>query len=184
MAVSLVNSSGSKLVRHSDFRARTTTETTTKLTTQIRQQQIRQKNLRRIGTWNVQTLLKPGKLENLKIEMKKQKLDILGISEMRWSGTGDFWSEDYRIIYSGPEEGRTGINGVGIVLEKALGLRVTGYVQHSDRIIMVKVKTEPNDTIIIQLYMPTSGAPDEEIEKIYDEVNKLIDTTKADDNIG
>uniref|UniRef100_A0A8D8Z0H2 Craniofacial development protein 2 n=1 Tax=Cacopsylla melanoneura TaxID=428564 RepID=A0A8D8Z0H2_9HEMI len=178
MAVSLVNSSGSKLVRHSDFRARTTTETNTKLTTQKRQ-----KNIRRIGTWNVQTLLKAGKLENLKIEMRRQKLDILGISEMRWNGTGDFWSEDYRIIYSGPEEERTGINGVGIVLEKALGLRVTGYVQHSDRIIMVKIKTEPNDTIIIQLYMPTSGAPDEEIEKIYDEVNKLIDTTKADDNI-
>lgn len=129
------------------------------------------------------TLLQAGKLENLKMEMSLQKLNILGISEMRWPGTGDFWSDNYRIIYSGTEEGRTGMKGVGIILEKSLGQRVTGYIQHSDRIILVKLNTKPNDTIIIQVYMPTSNAEDEEIDRLYDELNNLNDKTKGEDNV-
>ncbi|KAI5711321.1 hypothetical protein M8J75_016072 [Diaphorina citri] len=115
--------------------------------------------------------------------MKRQNIDILGISEMRWQGAGDFWSDDVRVIYSGTEEGRTGMKGVGIVLEKSMGLRVTGYVQHSDRIILVKLKTEPNDTIIIQVYMPTTNAEDEEVERIYEDINGLIDKTRGEDNV-
>lgn len=139
---------------------------------------------KKIGTWNVNTLLQTGKIENLKIEMRRMKLDILGISEIKWSGTGDFWSDDYRVIYSGTEEGeRTGQKGVAIIHEKALGLRVLGYVQHSERIILVKINTKPNNTVIIQIYMPTTNADDDEIEKIYEDINKLIDQTMAEDNV-
>ncbi|KAF0730470.1 craniofacial development protein 2-like [Aphis craccivora] len=56
------------------------------------------KEYKRLATWNVRTLLQCGKLENLKIEMDKMKIDILGISEMRWPKSGDFWSGDHRII--------------------------------------------------------------------------------------
>jgi len=38
-------------------------------------------------------------LENIKVEMTRLDVDILGVSEIRWSGNGDFWSDDYRIIY-------------------------------------------------------------------------------------
>lgn len=70
--------------------------------------------------------------------MRRMKLGIMRISEIRWREIGDFWSDEYRVIYSGIEEGeRTGHKGVGVVLEKAFGLRVLGYVQHSDRIILV-----------------------------------------------
>jgi len=60
-----------------------------------------------------------------------------------------------------------------------LGFRVLGYVQHSDRIILVKINTKPNNTIIIQIYMPTTNADNDEIEKIYEDINKLIDQTKG-----
>ncbi|KAI5692524.1 hypothetical protein M8J77_008381, partial [Diaphorina citri] len=180
MNASSVNSSGSKIVQHSDFRVVTTLEAPIIPKTP---KPNKTKNTRRIGTWNVNTLLQTGKLENLKLEMKRQNIDILGISEMRWQGAGDFWSDDVRVIYSGTEEGRTGMKGVGIVLEKSMGLRVTGYVQHSDRIILVKLKTEPNDTIIIQVYMPTTNAEDEEVERIYEDINGLIDKTRGEDNV-
>ncbi|KAI5718650.1 hypothetical protein M8J77_024598 [Diaphorina citri] len=177
MDASTVNSSGSKIAQRSDFRVAATREALIKPTKQ------KQKNIQKIGTWNVTTLLQPGKLENLKMEMKRQNMSILGISEMRWQGTGDFWSDEYRIIYSGTEGGRTGQRGVAIVLNKPMGMRVTGYVQHSDRILLVKIKSSPADTVIIQVYMPTSNAEDEEIERMYEEINDLIDKTRAEDNV-
>lgn len=133
MDTSKAKYSGSKIVPHSDFRVRTAQEDLIMKAERKR---------KRIGTWNVNTLLQAGKIENLKIDMRRMKLDILGISEMRWRGTGDFWSDEYRVIYSGTEEGeRTGQKGVAIILEKALGLKILGYVQHSDRIILVKINT-------------------------------------------
>lgn len=115
--------------------------------------------------------------------MDTQKLNILGISEMRWLGTGDFWSDNYTIINSGTKDGRAGMKGVGIILEKSLGHRVTGYIQHSESIILVKLNTKPSDTIIIQVYMPTSNEEDEEINRLYDELNNLIDKSKGEDNV-
>lgn len=130
-----------------------------KTRTKIKMNINKEKNTKRIGTWNVNTLLQAGKIENLKIEMRRMKLDILGISEMRWRRTGDFWSDKYRVKYSGTEDDEhTGKKGVGILLEKSLGLRVAGYVQHSDRIILVKIDTKSNNTVIIQIYMPTKNA--------------------------
>jgi hypothetical protein len=87
-----------------------------------------------IGTWNVRTLLQTGKLENLKIEMKRLKIDILGISEMRWNGQGDFISGDYRVIYSGGDNGN---NGVGIILNKKWTQCVKSYIAYDDKLIIV-----------------------------------------------
>jgi len=74
MDTSKAKYSGSKIVPHLDFRVGTAQEDL------IMKSKIKRK---RIGTWNVNTLLQAGKIENLKIEMRRMKLDILGISEMR-----------------------------------------------------------------------------------------------------
>jgi hypothetical protein len=54
----------------------------------------------KIGTWNVRTLNREGKLENLKKEMQKNVVSILDVSEMRWKGQGEIRSGDYRVYYS------------------------------------------------------------------------------------
>ncbi|KAF0753999.1 craniofacial development protein 2-like [Aphis craccivora] len=139
-------------------------------------------DIKRIGTWNVKTLLQTGKLENLKVEMKRLKIDILGVSQMRWPKSGDFWSGEYRIIYSGTEDGRLGKKKrIGIVLQKNMGHKVKGYVQYSDRIILVKLDTKPIDTVIIQVYMHTSEEEDDEVERIYEELNDLME--KGEENL-
>lgn len=111
--------------------------------------------------------------------MKRLKIDILGIIEMRWNGQGDYISEDYRVIYSGGDNGR---NGVGIILNKKWAQCLRSYITYNDRLIMIKLKYVPNDIAIIQAYMPTTQANDEE-EEIYEKIEELISLTNSKENL-
>jgi len=177
MSSSQVKNSGGKLVPRSDFRVGTTREV--RNVKGVRDA----KKYKRIATWNVRTLLQCGKLENLKIEMDKIKVDILVISEMRWPKSGDFWSGDYRIIYTGASEKKPGTGGVGFIMNKILGKKVKGYIQYDDRIILVKFQTKPKDTIVVQVYMPTSNSNDEEVEEVYENIDKIIKNVKGEENL-
>ena len=68
-----------------------------------------------IGTWNVRSM-NHGKLEMIKQEMARVNIDILGISELKWSGIGEFNSDDHYIYYCGQESLRR--NGVAIIINK------------------------------------------------------------------
>ena len=68
-----------------------------------------------IGTWNVRSM-NQGKLEVVKQEMARENIDILGISELKWTGMGDFNSDDDYIYYCGQESLRR--NGVAIRVTK------------------------------------------------------------------
>ena len=68
-----------------------------------------------IGTWNV-TSMNQGKLEAVKQEMARVNVDILGISELRWTGIGEFNSDDHYIYYCGQESLRR--NGIAIIVNK------------------------------------------------------------------
>ena len=68
-----------------------------------------------IGTWNVRSMNK-GKLEVIKQEMEKGNVDIVGISELKWTGMGEFNSDDRYIYYCGQESLRR--NGVTIMVNK------------------------------------------------------------------
>ena len=129
-----------------------------------------------VGTWNVRTLYAKGKLENLKREMLKMKLNILGVSEVRWKGKGDFISDGMRVIYSGGEEHQ---NGVALVLDENAGKRVKRIEQINDRIIVVKLETESVDTVLIQIYMPTTNHTEEEVEQMYEKLEELINKEKG-----
>ena len=68
-----------------------------------------------IETWNVRSM-NQGKLEVVKQEMARVNIDILGISELKWTGMGDFNSDDHYIYYCGQESLRR--NGVAIMVNK------------------------------------------------------------------
>ena len=68
-----------------------------------------------MGTWNVRSM-KQGKLETVKQEMARVNIDILEISELKWTGVGDFNSDDHYIYYCGQESLRR--NGVAIIVNK------------------------------------------------------------------
>ena len=76
-----------------------------------------------IGTWNVRSM-NQGKLEVVKPEMARVNIDILGISELKWTGMGEFNSDDHYIYYCGQEYLRR--NGVAIIVNKRVQNAVLG----------------------------------------------------------
>ena len=88
-----------------------------------------------IATWNVRTLYQAGKLDNAIQEMKKMKIDILGIAETRWTESGKIGKDSHTILYSGGQEHR---NGVGILMKNNITRSIMGYWPMSNRVIMVK----------------------------------------------
>ena len=93
-----------------------------------------------IGTWNVRSM-NQGKLEVVKQEMARLNIDILGISELKWTGMGEFNSDDHYIYYSGQESLRR--NGVAIVANKTVRNAVLGCNLQNDRMISVRFQGKP-----------------------------------------
>ena len=86
------------------------------------------------GTRNVRSM-NQGKLEVVKQEMARMNVDILGISELKWTGMGEFNSDDHYIYYCGQESLRR--NGVPIIVNKRVQSAVLGCSVKSDRMISV-----------------------------------------------
>ena len=85
-----------------------------------------------IGTWNVRSI-NQGKLEVVKREMERMNTDILRISELKWTGMGEFNSDDHYIYYCGKES--PGRNGVVIIVNKRVQNAVLGCNLKNDRMI-------------------------------------------------
>ena len=106
-----------------------------------------------IGTWNVRSM-NQGKLEVIKQEMARGNIDLLGISELKRTGMGEFNSDDHYIYYCGQESLRR--NGVAIMVNETVRNAVLGWNLKNDRMISVRLQGKPCNIIIIQVYAPTS----------------------------
>ena len=88
-----------------------------------------------------------GKLEVVKQEMARVNVDILGISELKWTGMGEFNSDDHYIYYSGQESLRR--YGVAIIVNKRVQNAVFGCNLKNERMISVHFQGKPlNPTVI------------------------------------
>ena len=103
-----------------------------------------------------------GKLEVVKQEMARVNVDILGISELKWTGMGEFNSDDHYIYYCGQESLRR--NGVAIMVNKRVRNAVLGCNLKKDRMISVNFQGKPLSIMVIQVYAPTSNAEEAEVE--------------------
>ena len=92
-----------------------------------------------IGTWNVRSM-NQGKLEVVKQEMARVNVNILGISELKWTGMGEFNSDDHYIYYCGQESLRR--NGVAITVNKGVENAVLGCNLKNDRMISVRFQSK------------------------------------------
>ena len=116
-----------------------------------------------------------GKLEVVKQEMARVNVDILGISELKWTGMGELNSDDHYIYYCGQESLRR--NGVTIILNKRIQNAVFGYSLKNNRIFSVRFQGKPFNIMVIQVYTPTSNAEEAEVEWFYEDLQDLLELT-------
>ena len=114
-----------------------------------------------------------GKLEVVKQEMARVNVDILGISELKWTGMGEFNSDDHYIYYCGQQSLRR--NGVAIMINKRVQNAVLGCNLKNDRMISVHFQGEPFNISVIQVYAPTSDAEEAEVEWFYEDLQDLLE---------
>ena len=91
-----------------------------------------------------------GKLEAVKQEMTRVNIDILGISELKWTGMGEFNSDDYYIYYYGQESLRR--NGIVLIINRRIQNAVLECNLKNDRMISVHVQGKPFNITVIQVY--------------------------------
>ena len=120
-----------------------------------------------------------GKLEVVKQEMARVNVNILGISKLKWTGVGEFNSDDHITYYYGQESLRR--NGVALIVNKRVPNAVLGCNLKNDRMISVHFQGKPLHITVIQVYAPTSNTEEAEVERFYEDLQDLLELTPKKD---
>ena len=107
-------------------------------------------------------------MEVVKQEMARVNVDILGIRELKWTGMGEFNSDDHYIYSCGQESLRR--NGVAIMANKRVWNDVIGCNLKNDRMISVRFQGKPFSITVLQVYTPTSNTEETEVERFYEDL--------------
>ena len=102
-------------------------------------------------------------------------VDILGISELKWTGMGEFNSDDHYIYYCGKDSLRR--NGVALIVNERVQNAVLGCSFKNDRMISVHFQGKPFNITVIQIYTLTSNAEEAEVEHFYEDLQDLPELT-------
>ena len=117
------------------------------------------------------------KLDVVRQEMARVNTDILGISELKWTGMGGFNSDDHYKYYCGPESFRR--NGIAIVVNKRVWNAVLGCSLKNDRMIFVRFQGKSFDITRIQVYASTTNGKEAEVEKVYEYLQDLLELKRC-----
>ena len=132
-----------------------------------------------IGIWKVR-FMNQGKSEVVKQEMARVNINILGISELKWNGMGEFNSDDHFIYYYWQESLRK--NGVALTVNKSVWNAVVGCNLKNNRMISVRFQGKPFNITVIQVFTPTSNAEEAEVEWFYEGLEDILEPTHSRTN--
>ena len=107
--------------------------------------------------------------------MARANVDILGISELKWTGMGEFNSDDHYIYYCGQESLRR--NGVAMMVNKRIQNAVLACSLKNDRMNSVRFQGKPFNIMVIQVYAPTSNTEEAEVKQFYEDLQDLLELT-------
>ena len=118
-------------------------------------------------------------MEVVKQDMARVNVDILGISELKWTEMGEFNSDDHCIYYCRQESLRR--NGVAIMVNKRVRNPILGCNLKNDRMISVCFQGKPFNITVIQVYAPTSNTEKAQVERLYEDLQDLLELTPKKD---
>ena len=93
-----------------------------------------------LAIWNIRTLLQPGKMKELSMELLKYKIDVVALQEIRWNGKGQIDKKDYSILYSGSDNENRGQYGTGFFMTKQMRKFLLGFEPISERLCKIRLK--------------------------------------------
>ena len=111
--------------------------------------------------------------------MARVNINILGISELKWTRMGEFNSDDHYIYYCGQESLRR--NGVALIINKRVQNTVLGCNLKNNRMISVCFQGKPFNITLIQVYAPTSNAEEAEVDWFCEDLQDLLEPTPKKD---
>lgn len=136
----------------------------------------------RIGSWNVRTLYQLGKTAQLCREMENYKIDILGVSECRWTGIGKLTLQTGQVvIYSGKET--THEYGVALVMSKEAAKSLISWKPCGERLLTARFNSDHVKMTIIQAYAPTNADTEVSKDQFYEQLQAVYENTPKHDII-
>ena len=115
-----------------------------------------------------------GKLDVVK-KMTRVNINILGISELKWMGTGEFNSDDHYIYYHGQEFHMR--NRAALIVNKRIQTALLGCILKNYTMISIHFQDKPFSITVIQFYDPNTNAENTEVEQFYDDLQDLLELT-------
>ncbi|XP_062611962.1 uncharacterized protein LOC134273760 [Saccostrea cucullata] len=142
---------------------------------------LRPKITRRVGCWNVRTLYQTGKLAQVVREMEHYKIELLGVSETRWTGKGSKQLvSGHQILYSGRTDEHHS-RGVAIITTKEVYRSLLEWKPVNERIITARFNSAFAKLTVVVCYAPTDDAEDDEKVSFYDSLQEIVDNTPSHD---
>ena len=133
----------------------------------------------KVGAWNVRTMYEASKLAQVTREMSRYRLDILGISECRWTGTGRITTSDGSLmLYSGHDQHT---RGVALIVAKNKTHTLLEWEPISERMIRARFNSKYCKLTILQCYAPTNEVEDEAKDEWYEQLQQVISKVPAHD---
>jgi len=134
----------------------------------------------RIATWNVLTLANPGYPEALVSELRKYRILMAGLTEVRLTDSGARLVDGCTLLHSG---GPTRSNGVALLLDKMLAKSLVTWNPISDRLLCARLKHKHGYMSVVVAYAPTDSSPDSSKDDFYHQLESLTTTFPPHDKV-
>jgi exonuclease III len=133
-----------------------------------------------IGTWNVNTMLKAGKMQEIANQIIGSQIQIVALQEIRWRGYGLLKKYKYSICYS-CNPNTTGQAGTGFIIQKSAMNKILGFEPIFEYICKLRVRGKFYNMTLINLYAPTEDKEEKTKEQFYEELQRTHDRVPKHD---
>ena len=144
---------------------------------------LKPKHLLKLGFWNVRTLYQTGKLAQATNELNQYNLDLMGMAEVRWTGSGKHkLATGETIIWSGRQDDNHH-EGVAVLLRKTIANTLLQWKPVSERLLYVRFHSKFTKLSVLVGYAPTNDSEEEGKDDFYDSLQAMLEEIPAHDMI-